>query len=279
VRIGSVKLLDEGGREAAAIELPSGPILVGDLVPGLSCDLDLVLESGRLDEVRERLRRGVARPTARPLAPAPALRRPEKILGIGLNFRAHAEDLAEAAPSEEPASFFKPRSTIVGPGDAIRLPPESRRVTAEAELAVVIGAPSRGLADPAGAVLGYLPALDMTAEDILRRNPRFLTRAKSFDTFLALGQWIVTPDEIGRPLEAVRVSTVRNGAAAKSAALAAMTFGPRELVAFHSRVFPWRPGDLLLTGTPGAVVIEPGDEVAAIVEGVGSVACRVARGA
>jgi 2-keto-4-pentenoate hydratase/2-oxohepta-3-ene-1,7-dioic acid hydratase in catechol pathway len=268
LRIGTVRLLDEGGTETAAALVGGAPVLVRDAAPDLPEGLAALLASGRAGTLRTRLDR--ARPYAGRVAPAPPLRRPGKILGIGLNFRDHARDLGETAPRESPASFFKPASTIIGAGETIVLPPESARVTAEAELAVVFG--------PRGEPFGYLPVLDMTAEDILRRNPRYLTRAKSFATFLALGEWIVTPDEMPSPLESIRVTTLRNGAPEKSATLAAMTFSPRELVTFHARVFPWEPGDLLLTGTPGAVAIEPGDVAGARVEGVGEFACPVARG-
>lgn len=265
MRIGTVRLLDEGGRETAAAPLPGGGVaLVRDVAPELPADLFSLVASGLAGDLRPRF--DGARAYAGRVAPAPPFRNPGKIFGIGLNFRDHARDLGETAPREEPASFFKPASTIVGAGESIVLPPESARVTAEAELAVVFG---RG-----GRVFGYLPILDMTALDILQRNPRYLTRAKSFRTFLALGPWIVTQNEIA-DLPAVRVTTLRNGKAERSATLAAMTFGPNELVEFHARVFPWEAGDLLLTGTPGASAIEPGDVVAARVEGVGEFSCPV----
>jgi 2-keto-4-pentenoate hydratase/2-oxohepta-3-ene-1,7-dioic acid hydratase in catechol pathway len=84
--------------------------------------------------------------------------------------------------------------TIIGPGDLIELPPESERVTAEAELGVIIGRECRFVREdevPAY-VAGYCLILDMTAEDILQRNPRFLTRAKNFDTFLSFGPELIT---------------------------------------------------------------------------------------
>ncbi|MCL7418064.1 MAG: fumarylacetoacetate hydrolase family protein, partial [Halalkalicoccus sp.] len=108
-----------------------------------------------------------------------------KCWGIGLNYEEHAGDLGEARP-EEPASFMKPRTAVTGPGGPIRLPPreETERVTAEGELAVLLGRTAGNVDDPDEVIAGYLPVIDMTAEDVLERNPRFLTRAKSFDTFL-----------------------------------------------------------------------------------------------
>ena len=143
---------------------------------------------------------------------APLYRRPRKIWGIGLNYRDHAADLSAPFPTE-PASFMKGDHTIIGQGDAIVLPAESERVTAEAELGVIIGRRCRDVAeDEVPAVIaGYCLIIDMTAEDILQRNPRFLTRAKNFDTFFSFGPHLITPDEV---LDVMRlnVGTWRNGA-------------------------------------------------------------------
>jgi len=186
---------------------------------------------------------------------------PPKVLGIGLNYREHAADLGAQQPSE-PASFMKPRTAIIGPGDEIVLPEGSNRVTAEAELGVIIGKRCKHVReeDVDSVVFGYVPILDMTAEDILQRNPRFLTRAKSFDTFLSFGPIILTPNEV-TDLPGLTVRTVLNGGVVKSNQIRNMLFSPRRLIAFHSDVMTWEPGDILSTGTPGAVVIKAGDVV------------------
>ncbi|GAB7094211.1 hypothetical protein JCM30237_13630 [Halolamina litorea] len=202
-----------------------------------------------------------------------------KLFGIGLNYVEHAGDLSEDAP-DEPASFFKPTTAATGPGGPIRLPPEeiSERVTAEAELAVVIGRTCRNVAveDADDAIAGYVPVIDMTAEDVLQRNPRFLTRAKSFDTFLVFGPHIAVP-EPGTDLSPTTVRTVVDGETVAENVVDNMTFSPRELVAYHSDVMTLEPGDVISTGTPGAGVIKPGSHVRAEVEGFGSVAADVVR--
>jgi len=114
-----------------------------------------------------------------------------------------------------------------------------------------------------------------TAEDVLERNPRYLTRAKSFDSFLVVGPWIRTADAVD--LDAVTVRTARNGEVVAAGGVDGMRFTPRELVAYHSRVMTLEPGDVLLTGTPGAATVEPGDSVRAVVEGVGTAAADVVR--
>ena len=168
---------------------------------------------------------------------------------------------------------MRPNASIIGPGDTVRLPRASRRVTGEGELVLVLGRSGQDIApeDAWPAVGACTLAVDMTAEDILRQNPRFLTRAKSFDTFLSLGPCLVTSDEVATraSLPAVRTSTLLNGERARSAPVEAMTHAPEKLISFFSEDMTWKAGDILLTGTPGAMVIEDGDTVGAEVEAIG----------
>ena len=202
-----------------------------------------------------------------------------KLWGIGLNYEEHAGDLDEDRP-EEPASFMKPPSVLTGPGGPIRLPPESQseRVTAEAELGVVTGRTCRNVADEGveDVIAGFLPVIDMTAEDVLRRNPRFLTRAKSYDTFLVPGAAIAVP-EAPLDLDGLSVRTEVNGEVRAENEIRNMLFPPAEIVSFHADVMTLEPGDLFSTGTPGAAPIDPGDEVRAVVESIGSVSAPVTR--
>ena len=191
---------------------------------------------------------------------APLYRRPRKIWGIGLNYVEHAEDLEEASPTDEPASFMRPDTTIIGPGEEILLPDQSERVTAEAELALIIGREAKDVSEEEApsVVSGFTTVLDMTAEDILRKNPRYLTRSKSFDTFFSFGPELVTPDEIAE-VGALEVFTVLNGEVRRTNTVSSMMFSPWWLVSFHSQVMTLLPGDIISTGTPGAVVIREGD--------------------
>lgn len=202
-----------------------------------------------------------------------------KLWGIGLNYAEHAADLDEERPGE-PASFMKPGTAATGPGGPIRLPPRSQsdRVTAEAELALVVGRTCTDVAveDAGGVVAGYVPVIDMTAEDILEQNPRYLTRAKSFDSFLVFGPWLTTVDEV-EPLDDVEVRTVVNDEVTARNTVSNMLYDPHELVSFHSRVMTLEPGDVISTGTPGAHPLAPGDDVRAEVDGLGSVSAPVVR--
>jgi 2-keto-4-pentenoate hydratase/2-oxohepta-3-ene-1,7-dioic acid hydratase in catechol pathway len=200
-----------------------------------------------------------------------------KLWGIGLNYLDHASDLSESRP-EEPASFMKPSSAVTGPGGPIRLPSKdlTRHVTGEAEIAVVIGRTCKNITiDQADRVIaGYLPVIDMTSVDILEKNPRFLTRAKSFDTFLVMGPWIETGLSV-HELDDLAVTTEINGNTIASNTISNMAFSPAELVAFHSRHMTLQPGDIISTGTPGAGRLKPGDTITSRVEEVGSVTADV----
>jgi 2-keto-4-pentenoate hydratase/2-oxohepta-3-ene-1,7-dioic acid hydratase in catechol pathway len=199
----------------------------------------------------------------------PLYRHPRKILGIGLNYRDHAADLNAPYPTE-PASFMKCDNTIIGPGEIIELPPQSERVTAEAEIGVIIGRQCRriGEADAPDYIAGYCLIIDMTAEDILQKNPRFLTRSKNFDTFFSFGPELITPDEVP-DLLAVKVGTWKNDTLHRENVVGNMAFPPHYLVSFHSHVATLYPGDIISTGTPGAVVIEDGDVAQCRIDGLG----------
>ena len=202
----------------------------------------------------------------------PLYRHPRKILGIGLNYRDHAADLNAPYPTE-PASFMKCDNTIIGPGDPIVLPSQSERVTAEAEIGVIIGRTCRFVSEAQAPdyIAGYCLILDMTAEDILQKNPRFLTRSKNFDTFFSFGPELITPDEVPDVLK-VKVGTWNNGKLHRENVVANMAFQPHYLISFHSHVATMYPGDIISTGTPGAVVIRDGDMAECRIEGLGTLA-------
>jgi len=196
------------------------------------------------------------------LRPAPLYRRPRKIWGIGLNYAGHAADLSEKTPTGIPGSFIKPDTTLIGPGEAIRIPDLSQKTTAEGELGVIIGQKCRNVLaeDWLAVVAGFTTIIDMTAEDILRQNPRYLTVSKSFDTFFSFGSQLITPDEIP-DVSTLEVSTVLNGRVHAKNTVANMTFSPAFLVSFLSQVMTLLPGDIISTGTPGACAIAGGDIV------------------
>ncbi len=263
-------------REQAAVVTPGGIVPVAAINSHLGKSWP--------EDLYELILRGIepailtdALQTPRALRPesvrfGPLYRRPRKILGIGLNYRDHAADLNAPFPTE-PASFMKCDNTIIGPGDIIELPWQSERVTAEAEIGVIIGRNCHHITEEQAPdyIAGYCLILDMTAEDILQRNPRFLTRAKNFDTFFSFGPELITPDEVP-VLNNVQVATYCNGKLHRQKTVANMAFSPYFLVSFHSHVATLYPGDIISTGTPGAVVIHDGDLAECRIDGLGSLA-------
>jgi 2-keto-4-pentenoate hydratase/2-oxohepta-3-ene-1,7-dioic acid hydratase in catechol pathway len=238
-------------------------------------DLLAIIEQGDLEPLRD-LRGVEAIPLgdARPLLP---YERPPKIWCIGLNYRSHADDINAVQP-EEPGSFMKPASCMFPPGGDIVLPPPeiSNDVDAEGELGVIIGRKCRFVPRDhvRDVIFGYTSTLDMTALDILRKNTRYLTRAKSIDTFFSFGPVIVTADEIP-DVDALEVVTEHNGGVCSRDFVRHMHTGPFELVRFHSDYMTLYPGDLISTGCPKGARIKPGDRVRARIDAVGALEARV----
>ena len=277
-----------GGIETPSVLDPSrGWVPLLGLGTGLSEDVAGLIATGLGEAVRDQLLTAAADSSDAGIVPrneavftAP-FRRPRMVWGIGLNYLDHARDLDAPHPTE-PASFIKGDHTIIGPGEEILLPSQSLRVTAEAELGIIIGREAWEVdeADALDHIAAVVCILDQTAEDILQRNPRFLTRSKNFRTFLSLGGEVVTTDEVRSPqtgLNHLKVGTWRNGALHRENVVDNMAFDPAALVAFHSRVFPLQPGDVILTGTPGAAVVEDGDVAECRIDGVGTLVNPVRR--
>jgi 2-keto-4-pentenoate hydratase/2-oxohepta-3-ene-1,7-dioic acid hydratase in catechol pathway len=191
---------------------------------------------------------------------------PSKVVAVGLNYRDHAEEMGQALP-EEPLIFLKPGTAVIGPGDAVRKPPECQRLDYEGELAVVVGGIVRG-ADRAAAVeaiLGYTVGNDVTARDLQIKDIQW-TRGKGFDTFCPLGPWIETDlDASGLDLE-VRL----NGEPKQQSNTRNLIFDAPALVSFVSGVMTLLPGDVIMSGTPAGVgPMEPGETVEVEIAGIG----------
>jgi 2-keto-4-pentenoate hydratase/2-oxohepta-3-ene-1,7-dioic acid hydratase in catechol pathway len=198
-----------------------------------------------------------------------------KVIGVGRNYADHAAELGNDVP-KEPLIFMKPSTSVIGPNDAIRLPPQSKQVEHEAELAVVIGATGARRVDRAGAeraIFGYTCGNDVTARDLQRKDATW-TRAKGFDSFCPLGPWIVTDldvsdieirCEVGRDPDAMEVRQIGR--------TKDMVFDVPTLVSYVSHVMTLLPGDVILTGTPAGVSqIVPGETVNVSIQGIGKLA-------
>lgn len=197
---------------------------------------------------------------------------PSKVLAVGRNYAAHAQEFGNDVPAE-PMIFLKPSTSVIGPRESIMLPWQSENVEHEAELAVVIKRLCRDVpAQSADDVIwGYTCANDVTARDLQRRDGQW-TRAKGFDTFCPIGPWIETDF---RPADAVIRCTV-NGGVRQQADLTQMVFDVPALIEAVSAVMTLVPGDLILTGTPAGVgPLREGDTVTVTIDGIGSLTNRV----
>jgi 2-keto-4-pentenoate hydratase/2-oxohepta-3-ene-1,7-dioic acid hydratase in catechol pathway len=202
---------------------------------------------------------------------APVIPR-SKIIGIGRNYVAHAQELGNDVPAE-PLIFLKPNTTVVGPGDPVFYPQQSSEVHYEGELAVVIGRICRDVPKErfADVVFGYTIGNDVTARDLQRSDGQW-SRAKGFDSFCPLGPWIET---VVNPFD-VRVSTHLNGDLVQDASTSQMIFDVPTLIAYVSSVMTLLPGDVILTGTPeGVGPMSVGDEVDVTIAGIGTLTNKV----
>jgi 2-keto-4-pentenoate hydratase/2-oxohepta-3-ene-1,7-dioic acid hydratase in catechol pathway len=198
---------------------------------------------------------------------------PSKVVAIGRNYADHAAEHGADVP-KEPLIFLKPSTSIIGNHDAIKLPPQSKRVEHEAELAVVIGATGARRVDRAGAsaaIFGYTAANDVTARDLQRSDGQW-TRAKGFDSFCPLGPWIVTDLDAAD----VEVRCEVNDEVRQLGRTKDMVFDVPTLISYVSHVMTLLPGDIILTGTPAGVSpIVDGDVCTVSIEGIGTLTNRV----
>jgi 2-keto-4-pentenoate hydratase/2-oxohepta-3-ene-1,7-dioic acid hydratase in catechol pathway len=205
--------------------------------------------------------------------------RPSKIVALGLNYQAHAEETGNTAP-EEPLFFAKAPSSIVGPGADIVYPSMVTRVDPEIELGVVIGRRAKDVPEDRAMdhVVGYTIVNDVTARemqsrDIEEHKPWF--RSKSFDTFTPLGPHLVLKDEIPDPHD-LRITLRVNGQMRQDALTAHCIFRVPEIIRYVSTFMTLEPGDLISTGTPdGIAPIERGDLVECTITGLGTLANRI----
>lgn len=231
---------------------------------------EIARDEKRLDSVSESIFR---RDEVRLLAP---IQRPRKLICIGLNYRDHAAESGMAIP-ERPVIFSKYTTAVIGPDQAVVLPPTSAKVDFEAELAVVIGRRAKGV--PRGRafdyVLGYTNFNDVSARDFQFADGQWV-RGKSCDTFAPMGQYIATTDEVPDPHN-LSIKFRLNGQTLQDSNTGQLIFGVPELIAFISETITLEPGDVIATGTPPGVgfarkppvFLRAGDLMEVEVEGLG----------
>lgn len=237
-----------------------------------------------LPALRERLERvagpAIALEEVRLEAP---IHDPQKFLGIGMNYRQHAEEARRAGiaiPSSQ-MWFNKQVSCISGPFDPVVKPRISEQMDYEIELGVVIGRRCRHVCagDAPAVIAGYLIVNDLSARDWLKKSPTF-TLGKSFDTHGPLGPWLTTCDEIADPL-ALQMTLTVNGEQRQHASTGDMIYNIYQQIEYLSSVMTLEPGDVLATGTPSGIgaptgrFLQPGDLLHLTIDGLGAIEHRV----
>jgi acylpyruvate hydrolase len=213
---------------------------------------------------------------------APVVLDPGKIVCVGVNYADHIAEMGREPP-EYPTLFAKFTDALIGAHDDIVLPLASHEVDWEVELAVVIGRPVRH-ADEAGAaaaIAGFTVANDVSMRDWQNRTLQWL-QGKTFEHATPVGPWLVTPDEVGGAAPDLELRCEVDGVERQRSRTAQLVFGPAAIVSYVSTVVTLRPGDLVLTGTPGGVgfamdppvFLHAGQVVRTAIEGIGELVNR-----
>jgi 2-keto-4-pentenoate hydratase/2-oxohepta-3-ene-1,7-dioic acid hydratase in catechol pathway len=206
-----------------------------------------------------------------------SISRPGKIVCVGLNYLDHAQEGGMELP-KAPLLFAKWPNTLIGEGETIVLPPESKEVDYEAELGVVIGTTAKRVseADALDHVEGYICLNDVSARDMQFGDGQW-TRGKSLDTFCPVGPRLVPREEIADPQQ-LGIRCILNGETMQDSSTSQMIFSVAEIIAYVSQVITLESGDLIATGTPAGVgvfrdpkvLLKDGDEVSIEIEGLGT---------
>ena len=255
----------------------------GDAFQGIRAEdrtLEQILAAGLLDQVEAVEDEGTPLESVTLLPP---LSRPGKIICIGLNYRAHAEEQG-IDPPETPTFFAKFATSLVPAGATVPLPSWSRRVDYEAEVAFVIGKRGKDVAeaDALDHVAGYTLLNDLSARDYQVKTPQWMP-GKTFDGAAPFGPALVTKDEAG-PHDGIEIALDLNGERMQASSTADLVHSVPALIAYLSMLMTLEPGDVVATGTPGGVGsmrdprvwLKPGDEVVVSSPQLGSLVTQLA---
>jgi 2-keto-4-pentenoate hydratase/2-oxohepta-3-ene-1,7-dioic acid hydratase in catechol pathway len=191
---------------------------------------------------------------------------PSKVVAIGLNYKDHAAERNKPLPPE-PLMFMKPSTTVIGPGDAIRLPAGAGRVDYEAEMGIVIA--KRAFRVPAARAADYILGAtcinDVTARDLQTKDVQY-TRAKGFDTFAPIGPCV----SVGLDWSALDIEGWVNDEKRQSSNTRQLIFTVPQIIEFITAVMTLLPGDVIATGTPAGIgALKAGDRFTVKIEGIG----------
>ncbi len=211
------------------------------------------------------------------------VKRPSKIVCIGLNYIDHAKETG-ATPPAEPVIFLKSTTAIVGPNDAVMIPKDSVKTDWEVELAVVIGKKASYVEEGNAMdyVMGYCLHNDVSEREFQLERSGTWDKGKGCDTFAPIGPWLVTKDEISNPHQ-LRLWLNVNGTKMQDGTTSNLIFNIPFLVSYVSRFMTLLPGDIISTGTPAGVglgmnpqvYLKPGDLMELGIDGLGQSSQKV----
>ena len=271
---------DSGRGPRAGVLAGDSVVDAWDALGGDGTSVRDLLATDRVAELADS--EGPAMPLAdvRLLPPVPD---PEKIIGIGLNYKDHAAE-ARLDPPPSPTFFAKFRNALRADGEDVALPSASEKVDYEAEVALVIGRRARDVpeADAIAHLAGYTLLNDLSARDLQFATPQWMP-GKVFDGSAPCGPAIVMPDEAG-PHDAIGIALDLNGERMQEDTTAGLIFSIPELVSHLSRLMTLEPGDIVATGTPAgvggarnpSVWLKPGDDVVVSSPQLGELRTRIA---
>ncbi len=265
------------------LDIPQAAALLGLYVPA---SLDEMLQQEDGPSVEAVVAAALKSPKAKPAFAAeealeygPLVSRPEKIICVGLNYRKHAEETGAQVP-KWPILFNKFNGALNRHKGTIRLPVEvAQKFDYEVELVIVMGRQAKNVAetDALSYVAGYATGNDFTARDLQQERGGQWMLGKAVDQFAPLGPYLVTGDQVDP--DKLKIELRLNGQTRQSSNTADMVFSTRQIVAYASKFFTLKPGDIIFTGTPEGVItgmpkekqvwLKPGDRIACSLEGLG----------
>lgn len=270
--------LGDRGREIPAVQLADSLEILDARSVTSDYDPDFFAGNG-IQRLRKAMTEGKLAPLKeKGLRIGAPVRKPDKIVCIGLNYRNHALESGMEVP-KEPIIFMKAPNTLVGPHDDVRIPHKSQKTDWEIELAVVMGATASYLASPRDAlahVAGYAVSNDVSEREFQLERGGQWDKGKSCATFNPLGPWLVTADEIPDP-QRLQMFLEVNGQRVQNESTADMIFPVSHLIWYVSQFMVLEPGDIINTGTPSGVglglrpprYLAVGDEMRLGIDGLG----------
>ncbi len=272
-----MKLIRYGvaGKEKPGIEVDGVRYDVSDLVHDY--DEDFFTNNG-IEKLKQDFSTTSATKVENDIRLGEPVKRPGKLICIGLNYRKHAAESGMAEPSE-PVVFFKATSSIIGSNDTVIIPKNSKKTDWEVELAIVIGKRANYISEGQAFdhIAGYVLHNDVSEREFQLERGGQWVKGKSCDTFAPLGPYLVTKDEIPDPNN-LKLWLTLNGKKMQDGNTNDFIFNVQQVVAYLSQFMSLMPGDIISTGTPEGVglgqkppfYLKAGDVIELGIEGLGS---------